>query len=191
MIKKLVRSNNNLSNLFVPVPTVVTTFDEKEIPNAFTVSYATSINWKPPIILISVDPKNESAMNIRATKKFTIKVLRKDKLGKEIAGGLGYISGYDLHKFSEFKYLKEIKINSNKRRPPVVNGAILVFHCEFIKEYEYNELVLIIGEIKESRVIEELRNIEKLEDRSKIWRLFEELALIHVDLHEYSQIKKN
>ncbi len=87
---------------------------KKKIPNTFTLSYATSINWKTPMILISVDPKNKSAMNIRATKKFTINFLRKDKLGKEIAGGLGYISGYDLHKFSELKYLKEIKINSNE-----------------------------------------------------------------------------
>ena len=190
LTEELVSSRTTLSNLLVPVPTVVTTFDGNEIPNAFTLSHATAIHWKPPSILISIDPENKSTMNIIATKKFTVNVLRKGKLGKKIAGGVGYLSGYDLNKFSELEYLEETKINSKESWPPVVKGAILAFHCELIKEYDYNNLALCIGEIKETRMIKELKNIEEMEDRSKIWRFFEELALTHADLYEYLQIKE-
>ncbi|MHA2304170.1 MAG: hypothetical protein ACXACU_02170, partial [Candidatus Hodarchaeales archaeon] len=71
--------------------------------------------------------------------------------------------------------------------PPVLDVAILALHCELIKEYEYNGISLCIGEIKEAFLIKELKNIEETEDRSKLWRAFEEKALTHADLYEYLQ----
>lgn len=189
MVKKMLKSNLNLSNLLVPVPTIVTTFDKISNPNAFTVSNSANIHWKPPTILISVETSNESLMNIRETKRFTMNVLNKSKSSMKIADEVGYLSGYTSDKFTELAYLENSKSNPNGLWPPVLADAILALHCELVKEYDYNGISLCIGEVKEVRVIKELKNIVQMEDRSKIWRTFEELALTHADLYEYLQTK--
>lgn len=188
MSSNLIKAQMNLSNLLVPVPTVVTTVDEQGNPNASTLSLTTIIHWKPASIIISVDSKNKSTMNIRNNKKFTINVLRKGELGKKIAGRVGYKSGHEMNKFNELIFLKKAKINSKDEWPPVIDGTILALHCELIEEYNYHGQVLCIGEIKEASAIKELKLIGELEDRSKIWRSFEEQALTHADLYEYLQI---
>jgi flavin reductase (DIM6/NTAB) family NADH-FMN oxidoreductase RutF len=184
---KLIKSNIRLSNLLVPVPTVVTTFDKSGNPNAFTLSHSTNIHWEPPTILISVDPNNKSLINIRNTKRFTMNVLGKSKSSMKIANAVGYLSGNVFDKFKELSYLKRSKLKTNDVWPPVLDVAILALHCELIKEYEYNGISLCIGEIKEAFLIKELKNIEETEDRSKLWRAFEEKALTHADLYEYLQ----
>jgi flavin reductase (DIM6/NTAB) family NADH-FMN oxidoreductase RutF len=187
MENNMLKSNIRLSNLFVPVPTVVTTFDKNNNPNAFTLSHSTSIHWKPPTVLISVDPGNKSLINIRDTKRFTINVLDKSKSSMKIADAVGYLSGNSVDKFKEIDYLINTNIKTKDGWPPVLDVAILALHCELTKEFEYNGISLCIGEVKEAFLIKELKNIEETQDRSKIWRAFEEKALTHADLYEYLQ----
>ena len=52
---------------------------------------------------------------------------------------------------------------------------------------DYNGIELCVSEIKEVRIIKELEKIVEMEDRFRIWKIFEEHALTHINLYDCIQ----
>ncbi|MFX0208009.1 MAG: flavin reductase family protein [Candidatus Hodarchaeota archaeon] len=185
MVDMFVESSPSISNVLVPVPTIITTLSKDNIPNASTLSFMTAIHWKPPSVLISIDSKHKTTRNLHDTLKFTLNVLKCSELGKEIAYNVGSVSGNKSNKFNDLIFLeKAISEYDDFNWPPIINGSIIALHGIIVKEYNYLEQILFIGEIKAAKIIESLQELVS-ENRIELWRIIEELALTTADIYNY------
>ncbi|MFX0181591.1 MAG: flavin reductase family protein [Candidatus Hodarchaeota archaeon] len=185
MVDIFVESSPAISSVLVPVPTIITTLSKEGVPNTSTLSYMTAIHWKPPSILMSIDSKHKTARNLYETSKFTVNVLKHSDLGKEIAYGVGSISGNKTKKFNDLVFLEETAIEHNEFKwPPIINGAILALHGIIVKESTYFGQILFIGEIKAAKMIKDLQKLAS-KDKTELRRVFEEIALTTSDVYSY------
>ncbi|MFX0152059.1 MAG: flavin reductase family protein [Candidatus Hodarchaeota archaeon] len=185
MIDMFVESSPSISNVLVPFPTIITTLSKENIPNASTLSYLTAIHWKPPSVLMSIDSRHKTTRNLHDTFIFTLNVLKCSELGKEIAYNVGSVSGNKTNKFYDLIFLEEATPQYDDFKwPPIVNGSIIALHGIIVREYNYQEQILFIGEIKAAKIIESLQELVS-DNRAELWRVIEELALTTADIYNY------
>ncbi|MHA1942346.1 MAG: flavin reductase family protein, partial [Candidatus Hodarchaeales archaeon] len=85
MKEQLVPSRKTISNFLVPFPSVVTTKNLANVPNAITMSYFSAIHWDPPSVVLSISSKHQSNRNLKENPIFTINVLENDVQSIELA----------------------------------------------------------------------------------------------------------
>jgi flavin reductase (DIM6/NTAB) family NADH-FMN oxidoreductase RutF len=183
--EQLVPSRKTISNFLVPFPSVVTTKNLANVPNAITMSYFSAIHWDPPSVVLSISSKHQSNRNLKENPIFTINVLENDVQSIELANLAGSTSGVEkLKKVESYFFDEPSKVNS-KDWPPIIHGTIIALHGVIIQDTDYNGQVLYIGEIKEAKMIESLHTIDKTE-KNLMWKAIDELVMSNSDI--YSQV---
>ncbi len=127
--------------LMHPRPIVLLTCSDKEgKENAITVAWSTPTSFEPPMVAVSVSPKNYSHSLISETKEFVVNVPPIDLLDESYF--IGSYSGKELDKFKEIKLTKK---PAKKVKAPIIEECFAHLECKVEKEVNTGDHTLFIG----------------------------------------------
>lgn len=143
---KTLSQDNAFSRSAPMIYTVVTSLDEQGKPNALGVSWVTRTSFEPFLMLISIDHNRYSHAGIRKNREFVINYPSPDQ--KKGAWVCGTTSGRDTDKT---KTSGLTFINSEKVKPPTIDGAAIAYECQVISEFETGDHTIFIGKVIATR----------------------------------------
>jgi len=112
-----------------------------EKKNGYIGNSAFQVTAEPAQIAISSNKNNYTTELIRASKKFSISVL-KQNAKSEIVGLFGYKSGKDINKFESISY-----ITGETGVPIVTEDSVAWFECVVKQEFDVGTHLIFIAEI--------------------------------------------
>uniref|UniRef100_A0A7C2P592 Flavin reductase family protein n=1 Tax=candidate division WOR-3 bacterium TaxID=2052148 RepID=A0A7C2P592_UNCW3 len=121
---------------------VVTTIDNKGIPNACTVAWSMPVSINPPLIAIALQKRHKTTRNIEETGEFVLNIPGKNLL--ELAEKCGSESGWRVNKFEKYN-IKPIP--SKFTKPPKIANALGYVECKLYAKYEGGDHYIFVGEI--------------------------------------------
>uniref|UniRef100_A0A7V3ZZF0 Flavin reductase family protein n=1 Tax=candidate division WOR-3 bacterium TaxID=2052148 RepID=A0A7V3ZZF0_UNCW3 len=121
---------------------VVTTIDNKGIPNACTVAWSMPVSINPPLIAIALQKRHKTTRNIEETGEFVLNIPGKNLL--ELAEKCGSESGWRVNKFEKYN-IKPIP--SKFTKPPKIADALGYVECKLYAKYEGGDHYIFVGEI--------------------------------------------
>lgn len=134
---------NHWYKLFSPrVVILVTTIDDKGRINAAPYSFCGPLSINPPMLYISARSSQDTYKNIKKTGDFVVNVVSEDFAQKAVSCEKKYPYGVN-----ELEKVGLHWEDSKKVKSPKVTEAKIHFECEFVKEVETGDHMLIIGEI--------------------------------------------
>ncbi|MGX9132979.1 flavin reductase family protein [Rummeliibacillus sp. JY-2-4R] len=117
--------------------TVVTTFDQEDVPVGLTVNSFASVSIDPLLILWSIDKKSKSLDVFKNAKKFAVNILASDQ------DKLCFLfSSKVIDRFAECKW------NRSENSLPVLEDTASVLECETYQQVEAGDHLILIGKVK-------------------------------------------
>lgn len=127
----------------------------------FTASSLTSLSLSPPLILFCLSKNAGSFEAFKRNDKFAISILAENQ-----ADISKHFASVKFEKFANISY--QIGAYSNS---PLIRGAICWIECDQIQEYEGGDHIIFIGEVKETKINNQLNPLLYF---SKNYRKFEQ-----------------
>jgi flavin reductase (DIM6/NTAB) family NADH-FMN oxidoreductase RutF len=150
--------------ILYPTPVlVVGTYSADGRANAMTAAWGGIACSKPPCVSVSLRSATASHGNIMARRAFTISLPSEDNAAQ--ADYFGLVSGRDHDKFKE---LGLIAVRSDLVDAPYVDEFPLVLECSVVQVHELGLHTQFIGEIKDVKIEEGLRDIDGHIDISRL-----------------------
>jgi flavin reductase (DIM6/NTAB) family NADH-FMN oxidoreductase RutF len=107
--------------------------------DAFTACSVMQASYDPVILAVGVNPTHASYPLIRAARRFSINVLRKDQL--DVARHFGTHSGRDMDK------LRNVSWTSGETGVPLLDDAMAWFECELTAVMPAGDHQIILGRV--------------------------------------------
>ncbi len=114
-------------------------------PNIITLSWATPVSIKPPLIVVSISPRRHSHRLIQQTKEFVVNMPTIEMLDKTVF--CGTTSGRSHDKFKEAKLTP---IRARKVKAPLIKECVGHLECKLHSQYTAGDHTLFVGEIVEA-----------------------------------------
>lgn len=123
----------------IPSPVAVVTTKTKDKANGLTVSWVSQVSYSPPLIMVTIAPKNFSYKMIKESGIFAVNILTKDQisLGKHFSSS----SGRDTNKFEGMTY------DEKKTGSPILKDVYSYLDCKVVSTHEAGDHILFIGEV--------------------------------------------
>ncbi|MFH1126360.1 MAG: flavin reductase family protein [Candidatus Altiarchaeota archaeon] len=132
------------------ITVLVTTIDAKGRINAAPFSFAMPVSMDPPMLVLGLNPKNDTIANIKETKEFVVNIPSKDILTQVWDCSEDFPRGVN-----ELEKTGLTEAKSNKVKPPRVKECLAWFECtlEWIKEA--GDHIIVVGKVLEAEVKDE------------------------------------
>jgi flavin reductase (DIM6/NTAB) family NADH-FMN oxidoreductase RutF len=123
----------------LPSPVAVVTTKTKDKANGLTVSWVSQVSYSPPLVMVTIAPKNFSYQLMKESGVFAVNILTKDQvsLGKHFSSS----SGRDTDKFEGITY------DTKKTGSPILKDVYSYLDCKVVSTHEAGDHVLFIGEV--------------------------------------------
>jgi len=133
-VRKVVR-------LLHPRPVVIVTCSNEK-DNALTIAWSMPTSFKPPMIAVSISPRNYSHSIIDKTNEFVVNVPTIDLL--EETYFIGTKSGRDIDKFSKLKLTKK---PAKFVKAPILEECFANLECKVVGKIKTGDHTLFVGEV--------------------------------------------
>ena len=145
MLKELKKNPHRV--LHPKLVALISSRDEKDIPNACTVAWIMPVSIDPPLITVTLQKRHKTTDNILKSKEFVVNIPFENQI--DLVRKCGSISGWEVDKFKEFKIEKE---DAKRVRTPRIKGCAGYIECELYSYFEAGDHYLFNGKILISEV---------------------------------------
>jgi flavin reductase (DIM6/NTAB) family NADH-FMN oxidoreductase RutF len=121
---------------------LVTTIDQRGVPNVCTVAWSMPVSVNPPLVAIALQKRHKTTKNIEETGEFVLNIPGKNLL--EVAEQCGSESGWQVNKFEKYK-IKHLP--SKIIKAPRIENALGYLECKLYAKYEGGDHYIFVGEI--------------------------------------------
>lgn len=123
----------------VPSPVAVVTTKTKDRVNGLAVAWVSQVSYNPPLVMVTIAPKNFSYELIKESGIFAINILTKDQisLGKHF----GSSSGRNTNKFEGITYY------TKKTGAPILKDVYSYLDCRVVSTHKAGDHVIFVGEV--------------------------------------------
>uniref|UniRef100_A0A7C4Y6J9 Flavin reductase family protein n=1 Tax=candidate division WOR-3 bacterium TaxID=2052148 RepID=A0A7C4Y6J9_UNCW3 len=121
---------------------LISSMDEKDIPNVCTVAWIMPVSIEPPLITVALQKKHKTTDNILKRKEFVVNIPVEKQV--ELVKNCGSCSGWKVDKFKDFKIEKE---EAKKIKTPRIKGCAGYIECELYSYFEAGDHYLFNGKI--------------------------------------------
>jgi Conserved protein/domain typically associated with flavoprotein oxygenases, DIM6/NTAB family len=118
---------------------------QDERRDAFTAAWVMQTSFDPLLLALGVNPQNASYSLLRASRAFTVSVLKRGQL--ELARRFGTRSGREQDK------LAGIYWHPGRSGAPILDEALAYFDCELTDTLRTGDHELVVGRVVEGRLI--------------------------------------
>jgi flavin reductase (DIM6/NTAB) family NADH-FMN oxidoreductase RutF len=118
---------------------------QDERRDAFTAAWVMQTSFDPLLLALSINPQNASYPLLRASRAFTISVLKRGQL--ELARRFGTRSGREQDK------LAGIHWHPGRSGAPILDEALAYFDCELTESLRAGDHELVVGRVFDGRVL--------------------------------------
>jgi len=118
----------------------------REQRDAFTAAWIMQVSFDPLLLAVSVNPHNATYELLRASRAFTVSVLKAGQL--ELARRFGTQSGRDHDK------LAGVLWHAGRSGAPVLDEALAFFDCELVDRVPAGDHELVVGRVIAGRIID-------------------------------------
>lgn len=135
--------NRIILRVFHPRPVVIVSCSSLDgRRNALTIAWSTPTSFNPPMVAVSISPKNYSYSIISESKEFAINVPSIEFLDDVYY--LGSVSGREVNKLE----LRKIRVSKGKRiNSPILEDCYANLECKVEKEIVTGDHTLFIGQV--------------------------------------------
>lgn len=116
--------------------TVITAFDEQNIPIGLTVNSFASVSLDPMLILWSIDKRSASYDSILKTDKFAVNILAEEQSDLCVL----FSSKVD-NRFSQCEWTK------SELNLPLLSNTLAVLQCKTYQQVDAGDHTILIGEV--------------------------------------------
>jgi len=117
---------------------VVTTLID-DVKYGWTVSWASKISFKPPLVMISIGKNRKDHEKFKEAEVFAINVLGENHI--EVGRHFGLSSGENINNF------KEIDCIEMETGSPILKESVGSLDCKIVKTVDAGDHVIFIGEV--------------------------------------------
>ena len=117
-----------------------------ETRNAFTAAWIVPTSFDPLLLAVSVNPENASHSLLRASRAFTVNVLKRGQVA--LARQFGTRSGRNHDK------LAGVRWHPGRSGAPILSDGLAYFECELIESYPTGDHDLIVGRVVAGRILD-------------------------------------
>ena len=114
--------------------------------DAFTAAWVTQVSFDPPLLALSVNPQNASYAVLRASRTFTINVLKRGQL--HLARRFGTRSGREEDK------LAGVRWHPGRDGAPILDEAVAYLECEVTSIVPSGDHELVIARVLGGRILD-------------------------------------
>jgi len=133
---------------FIPQGIYIVTSKYENKINGLTAAWVGQVSFNPKLLSVALTPTRYTYELIKKSHLFCINTLSKDQI--QLAKNFGFVSGRQKNKFEGVDYFFA------KHGCPVIKDALAYFECQLVKECEAGDHIILIGEIKDYKVLNPL-----------------------------------
>lgn len=123
------------------------TTDGPRGPNVMAAEWTFNVSYRPFLILVAIDPANETHDMILAAGEFGVNLLGESQIAA--MGFAGHFSKVDTDKLSSEAFET---IPAKRIRAPMIRGAVLRAECHLVAHYPMGDHTAFVGEVIEFSV---------------------------------------
>ncbi|MFH1724000.1 MAG: flavin reductase family protein [Elusimicrobiota bacterium] len=131
---------------WLETPVVIVGAKAGEKSNWMTAAWVTHVSFKPPLLAVSIGPERYTHSMIKASRAFSISVLREGQ--EDVAKDLGFRSGAREDK------LKGYKVTTAKTGAPILEDAGAYYDCRVVGQHTAGDHTLFIGEVVGEKLLD-------------------------------------
>ena len=114
--------------------------------DAFTAAWITQVSFDPVLLALSVNPHNATYELLRASRAFTVSVLKAGQL--ELARQFGTWSGREHDKLAGARW------HAGRSGAPILDEALAFFDCELVDRVPAGDHELVVGRVVTGRILD-------------------------------------
>ena len=118
----------------------------RERRDAFTAAWIMQVSFDPVLLALSVNPYNATYELLRASRAFTVSVLKAGQL--ELARRFGTQSG------REHDNLAGVRWHAGRSGAPILDEALAFFDCELVDRVPAGDHELMVGRVIVGRILD-------------------------------------